>query len=66
MVKTQIPEEGQPTSFFMMYGENSGIKLIEGNIKWPFSRGFYFYIWFYVEDFIYDEMSLLNMYVGDC
>lgn len=64
LLRSQRPLDGIPSSFFVMYGEDSGIKLINPNIKWPFSKGFYFYTIFFIEECIRDQMCLLTITVN--
>lgn len=65
IIRSQKPTEHEPSKFYVMYGEDSGLKLIETNIKWPFTKGLYFYCHFFIQDFLQEEMCLMTLTVGD-
>lgn len=45
----QVTNPYEPSSYFFMYAQNSGVRLLHQNLKWTLFKGFYFYICFYVE-----------------
>lgn len=46
---SQVPDRASPTNFFLLYGENSGIKLFRDKSLWGFSKGFALNMSFLVE-----------------
>ena len=47
--KNQLTNPADPKCYFFMYGPNSGIRMINNEVKWTLFKGFYFYISFYIE-----------------
>ena len=48
-----------------MYGPNSGVRLLNQDLKWSLFKGFYFYSNFSISDKKHEEMNLLQIYVND-
>lgn len=63
IVQYQRYEEGMPNSYFITYGEETGIKMINKSIKWPFSRGFHVYLKFYMQAATEDDMVVFTLVV---
>lgn len=60
-MKHQSYKEAQPNCYFITYGEETGIKMINKNIKWPFSKGFHVYMKFKIQSTITEDMILFNI-----
>lgn len=54
LLRHQNRAQEQPYNYFITYGDDGGMKMINKNIKWPFSKGFHLYLKFFIEDFIKD------------
>lgn len=63
MMRHQRFKEGEANSYFITYGEETGIRLISKSIKWPFSKGFHIYLKFYIQAYTEDDMVLFTLAV---
>jgi hypothetical protein len=61
IMKHQRFREGEPNSYFITYGEETGIRMINKTIKWPFSKGFHLYLKFFVQACTEDDMVLFTL-----
>lgn len=49
--KSQTISLTEPKCFFYMYGPNSGLRLINQDLKWTLAKGMHFYVGFYMESY---------------
>jgi hypothetical protein len=61
LLQHQKPDDSKPCNYFITYGEEGGLKMMQRNIKWPFSKGFHLYIKFYIDNLTQEETNLFTL-----
>jgi hypothetical protein len=56
-------EGGVPQSFFGLYGEETGLRMMGKNIKWPFSKGFHLYLKLQLQDCLAEDLTIFTLAV---
>jgi hypothetical protein len=61
LLQQQKKPEEHPSNYFITYGEEGGLKMMNRGIKWPFSKGFHLYAKFYIEHLVTEDMLLFTL-----
>lgn len=63
LLEMQGWEEGAPQSYFGLYGEETGLRMMGKNVKWPFSKGFHLYLKLQLQDSLAEDLTLFTLAV---